>query len=70
MAVHQAELDGNKAREKVRRLWPNATSSYTGATSAEVYDPASGVVLGQAEAEEFVVEHAWVAAAGALPAAE
>lgn len=65
MTLHQAQLDGNTARATVRKRWQNATSSYIGATSAEVYDPASGTVLGQAEADEFVVELAWVAAARA-----
>jgi hypothetical protein len=63
MALNQVQLDGEKARETVKQLWPNATSSYTGAFTAEVYDPTSGKVLGQAEATEFAVEHAWIDAA-------
>lgn len=63
MALQQVQLDGNVARETVRRTWPEATSSYTGARAAEVYDPASRTVLGQAQADEHAVEHAWIAAA-------
>lgn len=63
MALEQIQLDGNAARLEVRKVWPAATSTYIGATTAEVYDPATGLVVGRAEASEFAVEHAWVAAA-------
>lgn len=63
MALEQIQLDGEVARVEVRKFWPVATSSYVGATTAEVYDPVTGVVLGSAEASEFAVEHAWIAAA-------
>lgn len=66
MSPHQVRLEGDAARHEVRRIWPNATSTYTGATSAEVYDPASAKVLGRAEADELSVEHAWIAASAAL----
>ncbi|MFK4706184.1 hypothetical protein ABIC83_003023 [Roseateles asaccharophilus] len=63
MPITQIETDGEYARDVVRGVWPNASSMYTGPSSAQVYDPASGAVLGEAKSEEFVVEHAWVAAA-------
>lgn len=66
MALNQVQLAGQAARDAVRRVWPNATSAYAGATAAEVYDPESGLVLGQAQADEDVVELAWVAAEQAL----
>lgn len=63
MALEQIQLDGQAARLVVQKVWPYATSSYVGARAAEVYDPASGCVLGTAESSEFAVEYAWVAAA-------
>lgn len=66
MAVQQVQLDGNVARMVVRQQWPNATSSYTGGHAAEVYDPGSGTILGEANADEHAVEHAWIAAAAHL----
>lgn len=66
MAIQQIQHDGDAARLRVRQVWPGATSTYTGAYSAQVYDEASGTVLGEAEAAEFAVEHAWVNAAERL----
>lgn len=66
MALQQVQIDGDVARTLVRERWPHATSSYTGATAAEVYDPGSGVVLGEANALEHAVEHAWIAAAAKM----
>lgn len=66
MTLQQTLMDANAARVEVRKVWPRATSSYTGATTAIVYDPVTDKVLGQAEEMEFVVEFAWVAAAKAL----
>lgn len=63
MAISTIEIEGNKAREIVKAKWPDATSTYTGTTSAEVYDPVTKTVLGTASALEFSVEHAWVDAA-------
>lgn len=68
MALEQIQLDGQAARLEVRKAWPNATSAYIGATTAEVYDPTSSRVLGRADAPEFSVEHAWCDAARALQA--
>lgn len=36
MAFEQIQLDGEAARAAVRKLWPDATSTYTGASTAEV----------------------------------
>lgn len=66
MALEQVQLDGDVARSQVRQAWPNATSIYTGAYAAQVYDEHTGRVLGKAEATEFAVEHAWVNAAGRM----
>ncbi len=63
--LEQIQLDGNAARVEVMKAWPEASSAYIGATAAEVYDRDTGAVLGRAQASEFVVEHAWVAAARA-----
>jgi hypothetical protein len=63
MALNQAQLDGAVARAVVRQRWPNATSSYVNTTAAEVYDPSSCTILGEATALEHAVEHAWIAAA-------
>lgn len=63
MALKQVQIDGDAARAAVRRLFPLATSTYTGATTAQVYDPTSGAILGEADADEFSVEHAWINAA-------
>jgi hypothetical protein len=62
----QIQIDGDSARAVVRRLWPAATSTYTGAFTAQVYDQETGAVLGEADAREYVVEHAWIAAAKAV----
>lgn len=63
MSLHQVQLDGESARATVLGVWPDATSTYVGTTKAQVYDTASGVILGEAESSEFAVEHAWLAAA-------
>jgi len=44
--------------------YPLATSSYT-RDGAEVYDPASGEVLGRADTGDWAVERAWQSAAEA-----
>lgn len=59
MALHQLQIEGDAARREVRLVWPQATSTYLGAITAQVYDPVSGAILGEAEASEFAVEHAW-----------
>lgn len=63
MALEQIQIDGDAARVEVRKVWPAATSTYVSATAAEVYDAATGVVLGRVECSEFSVERAWVEAA-------
>lgn len=63
MPTAQVEIDGAAARATVRSAWPNASSSYTGASTAQVYDPGTGTVLGDASGDEFVVERAWIVAA-------
>lgn len=66
MAISAIEIAGNKARALVKATWPDASSAYTGATSAEVYDPVTETVLGTASALDFSVEHAWVDAANRM----
>lgn len=63
MPLHQIQIEGAQARSEVRRGWPEATSTYTDTHAAQVYDAATGAVLGEAIALEFSVEHAWLAAA-------
>jgi hypothetical protein len=70
MALHQTQLEGDAARDQVRRLWLSATSTYIGAASAEVYVPESGRILGQAESDDFAVEFAWIAAACSIERTE
>lgn len=52
------------ARALIRKEYPLATSSYT-RDGAEVYDPASGEVLGRADTGDWAVERAWQSAAEA-----
>ncbi len=63
MPLHQIQIEGAHARSEVRRGWPEATSTYTDTHAAQIYDAATGAVLGEAIAQEFSVEHAWIAAA-------
>lgn len=64
MALNQAQIDGAAARAAVLRVWPTATSTYTGTNSAQVYDGEN--VLGEATVDEDVVEHAWIQAAQSI----
>jgi hypothetical protein len=48
------------ARLHVKQIRPAATSCYTGATSAMVYDGVTGAELGSSDAQEWAVELAWV----------
>jgi len=66
MPLNQIQLEGDAARLAVRQRWPAATSTYIGTCAAQVYDPQSGAILGRAQADEFSVEHAWVAAASCV----
>jgi hypothetical protein len=70
MALHQVQMDGSAARAVVRELWPDATSTYVGPTAAQVYDPASGTILGRVDSDEFAVERAWIAAANSARKSE
>lgn len=63
MQLHQIQIEGAQARSEVRRGWPKATSSYTDTHAAQIYDAATGAVLGEANALKFSIERAWVAAA-------
>lgn len=63
MPLHQIQIEGAQARSKVRRGWPEATSTYTDTHAAQIYAAATGTVLCEANAQEFSVEHAWLAAA-------
>lgn len=68
MALTQVQIDGDVARAAVRAAYSAAMSTYTGACTAEVYDAETGALLGEAEAKEYVVEHAWIVAARRLSA--
>lgn len=65
MSASDIRTRGIAARETVRAVWPDATSTYT-ETGAEVYDPETHQVLGTATACENPVEVAWIDAARAI----
>jgi hypothetical protein len=55
----------DNARQIVRRVYPQAMSTYTD-DGAVVYDAGSEYVIGRAEAGDWAVEAAWQDAASAL----
>ena len=66
MALEQIQLDGDAARMAVRAVWPNATSAYVAASSAEVYDKDTCITLARVDDCDFAVDQAWCKAARTL----
>lgn len=66
MTLSQLQIEGDAARVIVRRAHPAATSTYADIHTAQIYDATSGRVLGEAQACEFAVEHAWIKVADDL----
>lgn len=57
MALASVQIEGADAREVVRRSWSAATSCFTGADTAEIYDATTGTVLGTAQAADARLPH-------------